>query len=605
MCYFGTLSFVTEKMKKILLYISLILPLLVFSQNDQLAQNYFDRGEFEKAKMTYEELLKTQPSNPYYFQKTIECYQQLQLFAKAESSILERLKQYQQANLFVELGYNYQLQKDMPKAKKNYEQALDRIRKNPSEVYGVAAVFEKKVLVDYALRAYELALELEPKFNFNYQMALLYGQLGNTDMMIEKFLTEAYANPQNSIMIQNQLSRFMTEDADMAFNESLRKALLVKAQKDQDVFWNQYLSWFYVQQKEYGKAFIQEKAIYRRNPETFSNIVNLAQLAIEEKEQETAKEILTFVLDNTKDLELLIQAHTFLIQMRIDSATDKDFKGIEADLDALLKEFGISPYSLPLQILQAHFLTFHLKNPEQGKAILKTALALPLNMYQKADIKMELADILLFEEKFNQALIYYSQIEEDLKNDVVGHEASLKAAKTSYFKSDFAWALKQFKELKSAASQLIANDALEYFLLINDNTVADSTQTALKQFSRGDYLLYQNKNKEALDQFQAILKSFKGQEIESVTLYRLGKVYEKMGDFNSALSQYQSIIDHHNDGIYIDEAYYFSAEIYNKQLKNTEKAKSLYEQVIFHHEDSIYFTDARKKYRQLRGDTTL
>jgi len=605
MCYFGTLSFITEKMKKILLYIGLILPLLVFSQNDQLAQNYFDRGEFEKAKMTYEELLKTQPSNPYYFQKTIECYQQLQLFAKAESSILERLKQYQQANLFVELGYNYQLQKDMPKAKKNYEQALDRIRKNPSEVYGIAAVFEKKVLVDYALRAYELALELEPKFNFNYQMALLYGQLGNTDMMIEKFLTEAYANPQNSIMIQNQLSRFMTEDADMAFNESLRKALLVKAQKDQDIFWNQYLSWFYVQQKEYGKAFIQEKAIYRRNPETFSNIINLAQLAIEEKEQETAKEILTFVLDNTKDLELLIQAHTFLVQMRIDAATDKDVKGIEADLDLLLKEFGISPYSLPLQILQAHFLTFHLKNPEQGKTILKTALALPLNMYQKADIKMELADILLFEEKFNQALIYYSQIEEDLKNDVVGHEASLKAAKTSYFKSDFAWALKQFKELKSAASQLIANDALEYFLLINDNTVADSTQTALKQFSRGDYLLYQNKNKEALDQFQAILKSFKGQEIESVTLYRLGKVYEKMGDFNSALSQYQSIIDHHNDGIYIDEAYYFSAEIYNKQLKNTEKAKSLYEQVIFHHEDSIYFTDARKKYRQLRGDTTL
>jgi hypothetical protein len=27
--------------------------------------------------------------------------------------------------------------------------------------------------------------------------------------------------------------------------------------------------------------------------------------------------------------------------------------------------------------------------------------------------------------------------------------ASLKAAKTSYFKTDFAWALKQFKELKS------------------------------------------------------------------------------------------------------------------------------------------------------------
>jgi hypothetical protein len=31
----------------------------------------------------------------------------------------------------------------------------------------------------------------------------------------------------------------------------------------------------------------------------------------------------------------------------------------------------------------------------------------------------------------------------DLKNDVVAHEASLKLAKTSYFKTDFVWALKQ------------------------------------------------------------------------------------------------------------------------------------------------------------------
>jgi tetratricopeptide (TPR) repeat protein len=200
---------------------------------------------------------------------------------------------------------------------------------------------------------------------------------------------------------------------------------------------------------------------------------------------------------------------------------------------------------------------------------------LPLNRYQQADVKIELADILLFEEKFNQALIYYSQIEEDLKNDVMGHEASLKSAKTSYFKGDFSWAQKQFKELKAASSQLIANDALEYFLLINDNTVADSTQTALKQFAKADYLLYQNKNNEALAQFQSILKSFKGQEIEAVTLYRLGKTYEKLGDFQSALNQYQAIIDQHKEGIYIDEAYYFAAEIYRKSLQDPEKAKSV------------------------------
>ena len=592
-------------MKKLFLHIALFFSLIVFSQNEQLAQNYFDKGDFEKAKISYEELLKSQSGNGNYFQKVIDCYQQLQQYALAEKSIQDRLNKYNQASLLVELGYNYQLQKNEIDAKKYYDLALDRIKKNPNEVYGVAATFERKALVNYALQSYELAIVLEPNFNFNYQMAMLYGQMGNTEMMIEKFLTEAYANPQNSIMIQNQLSRFMTEDANLTFNEILRKALLIRAQKNQAVFWNEFLSWFYVQQKEYGKAFIQEKAIYKRNPETFFNIVNLAQLAKEENELETAKEILTFVLENTKDLELLIQAHTFLIQMRIEAAKEVDYKAIETDLELVVKDFGISPYSLSLQILQSHFLTFNLKRPEQGKIILKNALELPLSEYEKADIKMELADILLFEEKFNQALIYYSQIEEDLKNDVIGHEASLKAAKTSYFKTDFEWAQKQFAALKSASSQLIANDALEYFLLINDNTVADSTQTALKRFAHGDYLLYQNKSTEALAEFQAILNSFKGKDIESVTLFRLGKVYEKQGDYLSALSQYQEIIKHHSDGIYIDEAYYFSAEIYNKQIKDIEKAKSLYEQIIFHHEDSIYFTDSRKKYRQLRGDTNL
>jgi len=592
-------------MKKIFLSFLLFFTGIVLAQNEQLAQNYFDKGDFEKAKISYEELLKNQPYNTIFFQRLIDCYQQLQLFPLAETTLQNRLKQFQQASLLVELGYNFQLQKQEPTAKKYYDQAIDKIRKNPNEVYGIATTFERKSLLNYALQSYELALTLDPKFNFNFQMALLYGQLGNSDMMIEKFLTEAYANPQNSLLIQNQLSRFMSEDADVAFNDALRKALILRTQKNQDVFWNEYLSWFYVQQKEYGKAFVQQKAIYKRNPETFSNIVNLAQLAIEEGDKETAKEIFTFVLDNTKDLELLIQSHTYLMQMRIDSATEKEYPIVASEMDLLLKEFGVSPYSLSLQILQAHFTTFHLKNPEVGKTILKTALELPLNEYQKADVKMELADILLFEAKFNQALIYYSQIEDDLKNDVVGHEASLKAAKTSYFKTDFQWAQKQFKELKSASTQLIANDALEYFLLINDNTVADSTQTALKQFAHADYLLYQNKTQEALAQFQNILKSFKGNEIESVTLYRIGKIYEKLGDYNSALIQYQTIIDKYKDGIYIDEAYYFAAEIYNKQLKDIEKAKANYEQLIFHHEDSIYYTDARKKYRQLRGDTTL
>ncbi|MFY7956772.1 MAG: tetratricopeptide repeat protein, partial [Flavobacterium macrobrachii] len=426
-----------------------------------------------------------------------------------------------------------------------------------------------------------------------------------TDLMIETYLIEAYQNPQNLPLIQSQLSRFMNEDADETFNDNLRKSLLLRAQKTQDIFWNDFLSWFFIQQKEYGKAFIQQKAIYKREPESFSNIVNLGQMAIEDNDQEAATEILTFVLQNTNDIDLIIQANSYLMEMKIENSQDKDYVAISQELDKLITEFGVSPYTLPLLRLQANFSAFQLKKPEQAKTILKNAMEMDLSRNQTAEVKMELADILLYEEKFNQALIYYSQVENDMSGDVLGQEASLKTAKTSYYKADFEWANHQLKVLKSASTQLIANDALDLFLLISDNTVEDSTQTALKKFARADFLLYQNKKQESLAQFQQILKEHKGEEIEAVTLLRIGKIYEKLGDFAKALENYEAIINNHKDGIYIDEALYFSAEIYADHLKDNEKAKPLYEKVILNHEDSIYSVEARKKYRQLRGDNNL
>ncbi|WP_291287934.1 tetratricopeptide repeat protein [Flavobacterium sp.] len=593
-------------MKNCIIYIVLFWSTFAFSQNEQLAQYYYDKGDFEKAKISYEELLNSAPSNTQYFLRTIDCYQQLQQFEKAQKVIQDRYNKYKQGVFLVELGYNFQLQKNDAKAKSYYEQAIEKIKTNPNDVYGVGNSFEKKVLLEYALSAYQTAMLVQPNYNFNFQIGMLYGQLGKTDQMIDLLLTESYKNPQNANLIQTQLSRFMNGETDnTAFKDAMRKALILKTQKDQDVFWNHYLSWFYVQQKEFGKAFIQEKAIYKREPESLSSIVNLGQFALNEDDTETAEEILNFILLNTKDLDLLIQTNSSLMQIKIDKAQEKDYPIISTELQQLLTTYEITPFTLSLQIIQAHFLAFNLKKTEEAKEIVKKALELNLNAYQQADAKMELADILLLEEKFNQALIYYSQIQLDLKNDVMAHEASLKAAKTSYYKGDFEWALKQFKELKAANTQLIANDALEYFLLINDNTVADSTQTALKQFAKGDFLMYQNKKQEAIAQFQGILKSFKGQEIEAVTMLRLGKIYESLKDYTSALGQYQQIIEHHGDGIYVDEALFFSAEIYDDELHDAEKAKPLYEKVIFNHQDSIYFVDARKKYRQLRGDKNL
>ena len=592
-------------MRSLLLFFSCLFSFWVSAQNDQLALDYFEKGEFEKAVTLYEEIHTKQPTNLFFFEKLLHCYRQLQQFDKAENLIEKRKQKYNQPTMQIELGYNFQLQKQQDKANKFYQLALDEIQNEPNYAYQLGSNFEKKTLLDWALKAYELGQKFNPNLNFDYQMALLQGQMGNVELMIDKLFDYAYAKPEFAPTVQSFLSRFLMENANESFPAYVKKTLLIRTQKTPDIFWNQFLSWFYVQQKEYDKAFIQERAIYKRNPESFYEIVTLAQLAIEDNQDETAQTILTFVLENTSDVGLQMQAHHFLMKMKIENATAKDYPQIQLELQELVKKFGVSPYSLKLQLLLANFEAFYRNQPKNSIEQLQKALELPLNLREAAAVKMELADIMVFDEKFNQAILYYAQVEDNLKNDELAHEASMKMAKANYYKADFEWTLQQVKNLKQSSSLLIANDAIELFMLIQDNSVEDSTKNALTAFAKADLKLYQKKKDEALQAFLTILEKHKGESIQDITLLRIAQIYEQKKQFDLALNYYNKILTDHADGIFVDEALYFSAEIYRKELNQPEKAKPLYERMVLNHPDSIYFTNSRINYRILRGDVNL
>ncbi len=589
-------------MKKIYIIILSFFSLIVVSQNEQLAQNYIDKGEFDKAASLYEELEKKQPNNFYFTQKLVGCYQGLKQYDKAEKLLLNKKEATNQPIIFVELGYNSQLQKDTNKAEAYFKKAIEAVANQPNYAYQIGQAFEQKSLLLQAYSTYEIAQKTNSSMNFDYQMALLQGQMGNLDVMVVKLLDYSYANINSTLSVQNQLVFFMQDDAENVFANSLKKELLLRTQKTQDIYWNQFLSWLYVNQKEYNKAFIQEKSIYKRNPESFDDIIQLAQICVNENENETAQAIFQFILQNTTDESTVLNAQYFLLKNEISTAKPETYPLIQSKFDALLSQFGESPFSLDIQILSAHFKAFYLNDFENAKSLLDTTMKMPLNIRQKAKVKMELADVFVFNEKFNQAIIYYAQIQNDLPNDEFSHEASMRMAKTSFFKKDFNWAKKQAGELKQASTQLIANDAVELFLLISDNSAEDSLQVALQDFSKADLLAFQNKPKDALDAFLQILDKHKGESIEPGTLFKVAKNYEKLGNFATAIIYYQTILDRHKDGIYIDEALFYSAEIYKNQLNDLEKAKNLYEKVVLEHPDSIYFTEARKQYRQLRGD---
>jgi len=328
----------------------------------------------------------------------------------------------------------------------------------------------------------------------------------------------------------------------------------------------------------------------------------LAAITIKDGNRAISEEILRFVINNAFDLDTVLKAHKDLLELETKYALKKDYYKIEQQYKSLLKDFGMLPQTIDFQISYAHFTAFYSNKPETAIVFLKETLKIKASQFLLAKAKLKLGDILVFQEKFNEALIYFSQIQTSLKNSTISQEARFRVAKTSYYKGDFKWAESQLKILKSSTSQLIANDALDLKLLISDNKYEDSLHTALKLYAKADLMAFQNKTAKAISLLDKILQEHKTETIIDQALYKQAQLYESKKQFEKAEDNYLKIIANYKEDILADDAYYALAELYLNHLAQPEKAKVLYEQIIFNHEDSIYFVEARKKYRVLRGD---
>lgn len=575
----------------------------IFAQNDILAKDYFEKGEFEKALHEYKKLYASSPSNINYVNQLIITHQELEQYDAVESLLLKLMERVKYPAFLVDLGYNYQLKNDLENANMQYAAAIASLDTNVNNVFAVARNFQKHALLNETITVYEKAIALNPNFNFELELAKIYGEQGNIEKMFSSYITFAQNNEAALSNVKRAINDFISENSLNENNIIFRKLLLKKLQQEPNVLWNDLLSWMFIQQKDFKKAFVQEKAIYNRQPQSLHRIEELASITSSENETDIAKTIFEFIIETAQDTSTLLNAHYNLLQLETKNALPANYEAINTTYSNLFEKYGLFAQTYKLQIAYAHFLAFYNNNTAKATSFLEKTLKLPLTELQLAEVKLKLADILVLQEKFNQALIYYSQIQNNLKNSTISQTARFKVAKASYYKGDFKWAESQLKILKASTSQLIANDALDLKLLITDNKYEDSLQTALKLYAKADLLTFQNKNTKAISLLDTILKNHKTEPIIAQALLKQAQLFEGEKAYEKAKTNYQSIIENYPDGILVDNALYALANIFEKHLNLPEKAKALYEKIIFNHPDSIYFVEARKKYRALRGDT--
>ena len=117
-------------------------------------------------------------------------------------------------------------------------------------------------------------------------------------------------------MAQRTFSRFITEDPSNPANVTFKNLLLKRIQQQPELIYNKLLSWLFIQQKDYKKAFLQEKAIYKRSDGDMQGIINLAGITLDENVEDITGEILGFIIDNSMDPSIQLSARQKLLDIR-------------------------------------------------------------------------------------------------------------------------------------------------------------------------------------------------------------------------------------------------------------------------------------------------
>jgi TolA-binding protein len=257
-----------------------------------------------------------------------------------------------------------------------------------------------------------------------------------------------------------------------------------------------------------------------------------------------------------------------------------------------------------LIIEYAKFEALYLNNLDKAISILEEVKVYAgLKPAIVSNIKLDLGDYYLIKNDIWEATLLYSQVDKAYKEGLLGERARYRNALLSYYRGDFEWAQQQFDILKSATSKLISNDAIDMSVFITDNLGLDTTAVPLQLYAESELLLYQNKFEETFAKLDQIIKEFPEHGLKDDILYLKARIYSKRKRYSDAILYYTQIIENHKEEIRCDNAIWELAELYQFNLKQLDKAQVLYEQLFLEFSNSTFAVEARKRYRELRGDT--
>ena len=577
----------------------------------ELAEFYFNEGSYPQARLYLETIWKKNKTNAVYkmYYGTLLA---LDDFVEAEKLVKTRLKRRHKnskSTALVDLGSLYLQFDKQEQAMEAFVEALELMQPGRSAAVSLANAFIKLDELDMALATYERAEKLGTT-GFDYELANLQGMRGDFVGMLDAYMSLLNTRPNYLRTVQNSMNRNLRLTTTEDNRELVRVALLraIQAYPDKTVF-PELLVWHFNQIQDFASSFVHAKSLDLRLAEQGTRLMELGHPAQANGDADTALRCYGYVAGKGPDNPYFFTARNELLQVRFNELMQE----VPADLEAMaslaqeyassLTDLGVRSETAMMVKDRAHLLAFYLTRGEEAIADLEGLLAQnDLNERVAAACKLTLGDIYVFEGLIWDASLLFSQVVLDFKNEALGHEAKFRNARVSYFGGDFNWAQNQLNALKASTSKLISNDAIELSLLITDNFNLDTLTEPMEMFARADLLRMQRQFDDARATLDSLEEAHPGHPLEDESMMMSADMFLEQGRLDTAMSIYREVVDLHFDDITGDDALFHLADLTHRTLLDPETAQGLYEQLLFDFPGSLYAVEARKRFRELRGD---
>lgn len=593
---------------------------VIFAQDAEdieLAEQYDDKGEVEKAKALYEGLAKKKKNIPLMHSRYFRLLLNNGYIKEAENYVDKVLKNFPENILYkTDAGIVLLRGGEEAKANEYFSEVIDEVKEDPYKIRMVANHFINHELAERAITAYKAGREAgENKDMFALELANVYRRLNEKDKMVLEYLHYADEDPGRISYVKNVLQSSLTEEEDL---QRLANLLIEKVQESPDKqLYGELLIWVNLQQKNFYGAFMQARAIDRRNKTEGEWVMEVAGIALENQDYENALKMYDYVVEKHSKTPNYVLARRYKIKAR-EELVKNSFPVEQEEIQKLIKDYqnfidesyksAVGPGYATLEAMrsQALLYAFYMDEKERAIETLKKVAENPKASPElKAQCKLDLGDIYLLINEPWESTLLYSQVEKAYKEEPVGYEAKLKNARLSYYKGNFELAQGHLDVLKLATSREIANDAMSLSLLIQNNTALDSSEAAMKEYAAVELLLFQNKQQEAVQKLDSMLEKYADHPLADEVHWLKARVALKSGSFEKSLEHLKKITNSYGHDILGDDALYMTGKIYEEQLKDSEKAMEVYTRFLREYPGSIHVAEVRKRFRKLRGDFNI